>query len=106
MKTFGEMGLVDWLALFFFGPAVPFTVYVLLQAIALNKLKGVFRIASAAPVFIMSGVLYWTYIGIKLDKPLWFIFLTIMSPFAILILAIVAGTAKIAARKAAKHAPG
>ena len=64
--------------------------YVVVQAVAMARSSGGFRVAAVLPLFVMVPVLIFTLVDLARESNLWPILILFASPLALLYVAVVA----------------
>lgn len=98
--------ITAWSWFFFAGWGLPFTLYVIAQAIALFRLRGQARIWAAAPIPFMAVVLYVTLDAFAQQSNLWPIVMIFASPVALAYVLVVGLVAFFVRRRARVHSGG
>ena len=92
------MGAADWMTFFVLGWGLPFTAYVVAQALALYRLRGSMRWAVFVPVLPMLWVAYITADAWAAQSNIWPIVMIFASPVALVYVALVALVARLKSR--------
>jgi len=90
--------LITWSTFFLLGWGLPFTLYLIAQAVTLVRLRGAARLWVAVPVPFMLWVLYVTLDAFAQKSNLWPIVMIFASPIALVYVLIVAAVAYFAGR--------
>lgn len=79
----------DWIKFFWAGWGLPFTVYVILQFLALRFMKGPGRTGVVIPIPLMLLVLILTLTAYRGGSNLWPLFLILSSPIAVIFIVVI-----------------
>ena len=100
-------GISLWGRFFLAGWGLPFTLYVLAQALAVVRFKGRARMWAAAPIPLMAWVLYATLDAFAQQSNLWPVLMILTSPVALAYLVLLAIAVSLRRRaKASSGSPG
>lgn len=79
----------EWARFLFAGWGLPFTVYLVLQAISALVLSGKLRVISLIPIPFMLVVSVVTVLALQSQSNMWPIWLILLSPIAVIFLLVV-----------------
>jgi len=81
------MSWSDWVGFFLAGWGLPFTVYVIVQGLAVRLTTGRARMLVLIPMPLMLLMLIFTFFAYREASNLWPLFLILSSPIAVIYIA-------------------